>query len=228
MFSCGPIEHKPDSLFGLFRWDKYTYIYIYIQILGEFFTFPISNLGWCSNTLTKLNIQTNSMKGLTHIVWIFISEFKCQWSIVGHWLGQIPICASRKPIPHCPSEAIEMLDTLPSRFSKCSFTACLQYHSNRRGVGFSPPHSYQNLHFYDSLGPIICSHALSHPSSEAPVFFKVLVVCCTCCLWVCEKLAWTSVLCWQQRCFSSDPVCFQRCFLIGLYSWRCCTGWLVW
>lgn len=63
---------------------------------------------------------------------------------IGHWRGQIPICASRKPIPHCPSEAIEMLDTLPPRFSKCSFTACLQYCSNRSSISstFSPESTF--------------------------------------------------------------------------------------
>lgn len=85
-------------------------------------------------------------------------------------------CASRKPIPHCPSAAIVMPDTSPhTAFPSIPFATCLETVLRRRLGLFTHAHR-DHLHFYGSSDPIICPHTSGHQSVSLDMalffFFK--------------------------------------------------------
>lgn len=117
------------------------------------------------------------------------------------------MCAFKKPIPHCPSDGIEMLDTLPRRFSKCSVAAYLQRRYKKQAGchlshrKFSPASTFLWLFGTNYLFTCLRIHqsALNHLKLLLELFlFKFPLVCIGCsssAATVCEMLPWTPVLC---------------------------------
>lgn len=115
------------------------------------------------------------------------------------------MCAFKKPIPHCPSDGIEMLDTLPRRISKCSVAAYLQ-RSYKKQAGchlshrkFSPASTFLWLFGTNYLFTCLRIHqsALHRLKLLLELFlFKCPLVCISSpAAPVCETLPWTPASC---------------------------------
>ena len=150
------------------------------------------------------------------------------------------MCAFKKPIPHCPSDGIEMLDTLPRRISKCSVAAYLQ-RSYKKQAGchlshrkFSPASTFVWLFGTNYLFTCLRIHqsALHRLKLLLELFlFKCPLVCISSpAAPVCETLPWTPASCLTRALMFRPRSClFFICVfpikvveLGGSLYWRKC------